>query len=356
MKLPGLQRYLRRTWAMISAGSKRSAASPARPWSMRRPSRKTWPASASATVCALQGLREAAIRTNLLPREIMKDRMIRAKKPWAVGAAAALLLGCTISYFGYWRAWNAVLQENYFAPAVARANEVVNAADGYESSFTKAKDDYKKTGDVGQSLVPSAERRERRLEVWRALNLALPKDEGELPADVTKRKSLNILSVQAQHLEDVTSWYTGVKEFDKAEPKAAPPPPPPPAEGAEVAEAAPPPPEPTPEAEVTGPTGPGWIIALRGYHFHNDKVHLETSKENYVRQTIIRELKSGKLTIPEQDRAPGGPSEIDLKKLGLLFPVVVPANGARRTKLPGRTRSKAPTRRARSRDKSRSQS
>ncbi|HVU88393.1 MAG TPA: type IV pilus assembly protein PilM [Pirellulales bacterium] len=326
MKLPGLQRYLAQ-----NLGNEFNRLETFR--GLTGPSVVDAPAFkenvASFGVCyglALQGLKESAIRTNLLPREIMKDRMIRAKKPWAVGAAAALLLGCTISYFGYWRAWNAVLQDNYFAPAVARANDVVSRARGYESSYTKAKDDYKKMGDVGQSLVPSAERRERWLEVWKALNLALPKDEGDLPADVTKRKSLNILSVQAQHLDDVTSWYTSIKEFDKAEPKAPPPPPPPPADGAE---ATPPPPEPTPEPEVTGPSGPGWIISLRGYHFHNDRVHLETSKEHYVRQTIIRNLKSGKLTIPEEDRVPDGPSEIDLKKIGLLFPVVVPASGAR---------------------------
>ncbi len=101
-------------------------------------------------------------------------------------------------------------------------------------------------------------------------------------------------------------------------------------EGAEGGEAAPPPVEqPAVEEEVTGPTGAGWIISLRGYHYHNDKVHLEASKEHYVRQTIIRALKSGKLTIPEEDRVQGGPTEIDLKKIGLAFPVVVPAAGAR---------------------------
>ena len=50
---------------------------------------------------ALQGLGVARIGTNLLPPEISFDRQIRAKKPWAVAAAAALLLGTAVMAFGY---------------------------------------------------------------------------------------------------------------------------------------------------------------------------------------------------------------------------------------------------------------
>ncbi|MBA4187967.1 MAG: hypothetical protein C0467_08100 [Planctomycetaceae bacterium] len=42
---------------------------------------------------ALQGLGEARLTTNLLPSEIRFDRIIRAKKPYAVTAAAMLLIG-----------------------------------------------------------------------------------------------------------------------------------------------------------------------------------------------------------------------------------------------------------------------
>src|SRR5262249_47730862 len=44
---------------------------------------------------ALQGLGQAHLRTNLLPPEIQVDRLIRAKKPWAAAAAAALLVGAS---------------------------------------------------------------------------------------------------------------------------------------------------------------------------------------------------------------------------------------------------------------------
>ncbi len=42
---------------------------------------------------ALQGLNMARLHTNLLPQEIQIERLVKAKKPWAAAAAAALLLG-----------------------------------------------------------------------------------------------------------------------------------------------------------------------------------------------------------------------------------------------------------------------
>ncbi|MEZ6141256.1 MAG: type IV pilus assembly protein PilM [Zavarzinella sp.] len=50
---------------------------------------------------ALQGLGLARLGTNLLPPEITVERKIRAKKPYAVVAAASMLLGSTVLAYGY---------------------------------------------------------------------------------------------------------------------------------------------------------------------------------------------------------------------------------------------------------------
>jgi type IV pilus assembly protein PilM len=41
---------------------------------------------------AIQGLKQGRLQTNLLPQDVKMERIIRAKKPWAVAAAAALLV------------------------------------------------------------------------------------------------------------------------------------------------------------------------------------------------------------------------------------------------------------------------
>jgi len=48
---------------------------------------------------ALQGLAQAKLQTNLLPQEIKTERLIRAKKPWMVAAAASLLFGMSVLAF-----------------------------------------------------------------------------------------------------------------------------------------------------------------------------------------------------------------------------------------------------------------
>src|SRR5262249_31281699 len=50
----------------------------------------------------LQGLKLARLQTNLLPQDIQMERLVRAKKPWAVTAAAAVLLGTAALTFGYY--------------------------------------------------------------------------------------------------------------------------------------------------------------------------------------------------------------------------------------------------------------
>jgi len=50
---------------------------------------------------ALQAAGAARLKTNLLPPEITRDRTIRAKKPWAVAAAALLMVGTGVLAYGY---------------------------------------------------------------------------------------------------------------------------------------------------------------------------------------------------------------------------------------------------------------
>jgi hypothetical protein len=57
---------------------------------------------ASAYGLALQGLEIAAIDTNLLPIEVAKANLWRAKRPWFAGAAAAVVVGVGIQCYESW--------------------------------------------------------------------------------------------------------------------------------------------------------------------------------------------------------------------------------------------------------------
>jgi Tfp pilus assembly PilM family ATPase len=92
---------------------------------------------------ALQGLKKTKLQTNLLPQEIQFERMIRAKKPWAAAAAAALLLGVVGTAFGY--AWQ---YHAYTASPVKTARE---QGDGVAKEFNDWNSKYStKDGEVKQ--------------------------------------------------------------------------------------------------------------------------------------------------------------------------------------------------------------
>ena len=87
---------------------------------------------------ALQGAGGASVRTNLLPREIVLERMIEAKKPWAVGAAAGLLAAAAISFAGMFFA-STTYAPNLFAAAFARADGVKSQSQAAIAAFEELK-------------------------------------------------------------------------------------------------------------------------------------------------------------------------------------------------------------------------
>src|SRR6266849_3646309 len=126
---------------------------------------------------ALQGLREARLYTNLLPQEIRVERMIRAKKPWAVAAAAALLFGTSMLAYGFNRQFVAVA-----SPAVkeerTKGDKVVTEAAGYEKQYTAVNDDIKKHTDDVKSIVLGQDERLNWIQFNQFVNRCLPKPDG----------------------------------------------------------------------------------------------------------------------------------------------------------------------------------
>src|SRR6185295_2680298 len=94
----------------------------------------------SFAVCyglTLQGLGKAALSTNLLPREIVTNRLVRQKKPWVVGLVAAMLLGCAVNFLGHWRAWNLVREER-FKPVYGQVDQLVGKSEDVQNSYEVA--------------------------------------------------------------------------------------------------------------------------------------------------------------------------------------------------------------------------
>jgi type IV pilus assembly protein PilM len=298
---------------------------------------------------ALQGLSKSGIHTNLLPPEILKERLVKQKKPWAIAAAASLLLGCAVSYGAVSLGMNSVAGSDWDA-AVKQAEDVVRQNNDLTSQKSAAESSYQETKTIGERLAGNVERRLSWLELFKAIDAALPAEADPRPDDVTMRKELYVTNIECQQTEDLAGWFGGVSKNYKPELKVKEPAP---ANNAQAATGDPaasnfpatgmPAPNTTPAnttavgngggtpapvgggevAATGGPTGKGWIVKIEGYHYRNDRRTVPDVNDigvDYIYKTLISNLMNGKVTLPTADRK--GREEIKISDLGISYPVL----------------------------------
>jgi type IV pilus assembly protein PilM len=283
---------------------------------------------------ALQAAGSGVIRTNLLPRRIIVDRLIEAKKPWAAAAMAGLLVATLVSFLGTYLAWTSYAPASY-AAAFSQADQAQQRSQQAISALEEVKQQQLAAAEQQKFLVLVNSRRFQVLDMLRAIETLLPRDEPGKP--VVDRREIHVDRLECQYFPDLAGWFAAVKpSWDETHP---------PEEPAEVeeGEAALPPdgappaePPPLPEGEQpageqpaatgpVGPTGPGWVIELTGHHFHNESHHAPDDKLQFVRSTLIKNL----LGKGDEVLVSGGPmagQTVPVKDLGIGWPVIVKAS------------------------------
>jgi type IV pilus assembly protein PilM len=157
-KLPGLQKYLgdklslevRKPAKFARLGGDATLADP-----LFLENILTFPV---AYGLALQGLGQARLSTNLLPHEIRMDRVIRAKKPYAVAAAAMLLIGTAAFALGSGMELRSVT-DSKIDEGIKSAKSASSAYSSAESAYNKRKSDSKSTQDQVKLIIAGQEER-----------------------------------------------------------------------------------------------------------------------------------------------------------------------------------------------------
>src|SRR5262245_32842602 len=122
---------------------------------------------------ALQGLGIARLSTNLLPPEISFDRKIRGKKPYAVAAAAALLLGTTVLAYGY-SVPLADATDKRISDSISKAKSVVSTAGSLDSQIRSKKEEIDKTQMEVESIIAGQTERKNWIEINKFVNESVP--------------------------------------------------------------------------------------------------------------------------------------------------------------------------------------
>jgi type IV pilus assembly protein PilM len=300
-------------------------------------------AFATAYGLALQAAGASNLRTNLMPGEIVRDRLIAAKKPWAVAAMLGLLTAALVNFAGMFLAWQSYAPAKY-SQAFAAADQAKTRSAATVSALEAVKQKQEESASWQQYLLQVQERRFQSLDLMRAIGTLLPRDaDGAVPEKVADRREIHIDSFDMQFFPDLATWFTGVQgqwaETQAAEEKgegsasAEGEQPAPPADGAAPA-AETPPSEPiaadgTAAAPTGGPIGAGWVVQITGHHFHNDEQGNEG--EQFVRSTLVKNL------LGKGDEVPVAAGEksgelVPLADLGIGYPVLVYSSPIRKVR------------------------
>jgi type IV pilus assembly protein PilM len=268
---------------------------------------------------ALQGLGKGQVHTNLLPREIINDRLIKRKKPWAVAAAAVLMLGCSVSFAAYSLGLGTVNVDRW-KTAEEEASRLSAEARRFQGEADAAAAEFEATNQVGQNLVSNVEGRTGWLELLKAINACIPSDPPRKPdapaPPIPDRNELHVTNLDCQRAEDVSQWYALVRQWDDSSPNAANNAAGDPAANGAMDAVAPTSGEPAP---MGGPMGPGWIVQISGYHYHNG-VRFNQGAQ-YVRKTLLKKLRTATVQLPTGE--PGVTEEVTMRDLGISYPVLV---------------------------------
>ena len=151
---------------------------------------------------------------------------------------------------------------------------------------------------------------------------------------IENSEELHIKNLECQYCDDVSTWFALVKQWyrgpDVAAQTGGAPAATSPATGDAVAAPAPAAAAPDPgtgepsgeQANLSGPKGPGWIIKIEGYHYHNDMKSGNKFGAQYVRDTLLENLLNMKVKLPKGDGS-GELEEFTMGELGITYPVLV---------------------------------
>jgi type IV pilus assembly protein PilM len=272
----------------------------------------------------LQGLGQGPLRSSLVPREILTDRLVRAKKPWALAAVAALMAGMVGHYVFTQSRWS-VVHEDLWKTAQTEADNTssVSAKEKKDDADLEAKREF--LTKVGEELVGNQEGRLHWMELFRTINELLPRDPKypdfnfpsptEYPLD--KRRTVVIDKVDTKRHADLATWFTPLKTEWQDRMRTWQQ-----LTGKEL-------PISTTIEEDPGPTGPGWVITLTGYHYYNSDRSLEGP--NFVLTTVYDKFLTGTVDLPMRRVMENGVIDekiqpLTVKQLGITYPVMLKYN------------------------------
>ena len=302
----------------------------------------------------IQGLNQARLKTNLLPNEFVIERMVEAKKPWVLASVGALALAFMLAWFfisGRWWQVHDDFRANStgetWKEVASKVSSTKARSDGAISTDQELNSKLQQINAINEQLVSAADTKYAWMEMFSAIYQALPKDERiksdsidpmEIPFE--DRKEIFIDHIETKYESDLYGWYETVKPiYDQqfTDPQAQ--------QAAKEAAAV----ETKTDKQKTksarysmpgekapglvpkrsddknAVTGPGFVIELKGHHFHNSNKALQEKMQGlaYVMNTLMKNLVEKEFEFPGEDNEIEAGGKYKLTDIGAFYPTLV---------------------------------
>lgn len=276
---------------------------------------------------AVQGLKLAKLQTNLLPHEIRTERQIRAKKPLAVAAAAALLIGVASLTWGF-KAENEAVASPELKAVMDPENEEGVGGKALQHVIDwdrKCRTEQQKVIDLERQvgrIIAGQDERVNWLALNKFINNCLPRPNGENLTDKQKEEywkkggsedarmtgeeawkklekgqgaisddgssdteeelkhlvQINLEAVASLYTDDLNAYFQRLSEKNKTL--------------FGMVE----------EEKKAGPKGGGWVVEIRGFTYHN-------KQHQFLLDTLIDNLNTRRKETASASPATGGKEE-----------------------------------------------
>lgn len=250
----------------------------------------------------LQGLGQATINTNFLPREIVYTRIINSKKPWMVGAAALILLGATISYMSHVSHWVTSCNTD-FNSGVSQAKAITSEVSSFQSQKEEEEKLFNDKKAIGIDLLSNAGRSVEWLELMKIIDASLPSDPAGVNVQdipIQRRNQVQIENIEAQPFGKLELWKEYITKARYYKPNAQ-------EQSAEQN------PDGTSEEQAGQQSDSSadsggeeseakkvWLVQITGFHYHNrlpDDKTVAPEGANFVRERVINNLQNGRIKL-----------------------------------------------------------
>ena len=242
---------------------------------------------------ALQALGAGKMETSLLPPEIVTQRLIRKKKPWAVVGAASLLAGLSLSM-----AVNGAALASVDTPEFAAAIEDKKKLDSELSQGESAYNAQVSAFEAAKTEITTltdGRRSTNVLEFHDAFNATLPRDEGNSTEIHPKdRMAISVNAMASVKKADVGAWFTELSASAKENMPA--------------------------KYRDTPPSGEGYVFTINGTSWHDEyeEGNYDMSHRDYVQNTLVANLAKWQITGPDG-------KVHDIGRMGITHPVITDA-------------------------------